>query len=242
MSGYHRCHFLSLCLLLVTISLSAREVDVKVGQKGRMVKEKELLRFNLGYSTNEHGLMEVTWHHFLNPYLAIGGGVSCAVGFLGKNMPNGYIPDSDYDQWRMTSGEDDEWNIDATGPKFLFSGIFKTPDLLEFGRCKVACLVEPGVVLAIPFSRREVLLSNEAGDTKTEYVRGWGGRSVFWQCRGTILFLFADFGVGLSYSLNDIDMYSSVRTLGYSGTEFYDFYPKKKTLYHTFGLTLSYSF
>jgi len=239
------CGLILLSLLVaepVEATCHSREVDVKVGQKERMVKEKELLRFNLGYSTNEHGLMEVTWHHFLNPYLAIGGGVSCGVGFLGKNMPYGYIPDSDYDQWRMASGEEEEWNIDALGPKFLFSGIFKTPDLLEFGRCKVACLVESGVVLAIPFSRREVLLSSEADDTKTEYVRGWGGRSVFWQCRGTILFSFADFGVGLSYSLNDIDMFSSVRTLSYNGTDFYDFYPKKKALYHTFGLTLSYSF
>ena len=129
----------------------------------------------------------------------------------------------------MTSGEEDEWNIDALAPKFLFSGIFKTPDLLESGRCRIACLVETGAVFAIPFSRREVLLSNEAGDTNTEYVRGWGGRSVFWQCRGTILFSF-------------IDMYSSVRNLSYNGTDFYDFYPKKRALYHTFGLTLSYSF
>ena len=77
---------------------------------------------------------------------------------------------------------------------------------------------------------------------ETEYVRGWGGRSVFWQCRGTILFSFSDWGIGLSYSLNDIDMYSSVRNLSYNGTDFYDFYPKKRALYHTFGLTLSYSF
>lgn len=102
--------------------------------------------------------------------------------------------------------------------------------------------METGAVFAIPFSRREVLLSNEAGDTNTEYVRGWGGRSVFWQCRGTILFSFSDWGIGLSYSLNDIDMYSSVRNLSYNGTDFYDFYPKKRALYHTFGLTLSYSF
>lgn len=220
----------------------SQEVEVKVGQRERTVKEKELLRFNFGYSTNEYGLLEVAWHHFLNRYVALGGGVSCGVGFMGKNMPGGYIADSDYDQWRMTSGEEDEWNIDALAPKFLFSGIFKTPDLLEFGRCRIACLVEPGAVFAIPFSRREVLLSNEAGDTRTEYVRGWGGRSVFWQCRGTILFSFSDWGIGLSYSLNDIDMFSSVRTLSYNGTDFYDFYPKKRSLYHTFGLTLSYSF
>lgn len=242
--------FLAFGLMLISFMVTepaeatnrSREVDVKVGQRERTVKMPDLLRFNLGYSTNEHCLMEVTWHHFLNQYVGLGGGVSCGVGFLGKNMPNGYIPDSDYDQWRMTSGEEGEWNIDAAAPKFLFSGIFKTPDLLEFRRCKVACLVEPGVVFAIPFSRRQVLLSNETGDTKTEYARGWGGRSVFWQCRGTLLFSFDDFGVGLSYSLNDIDMFSSVRTLSYSGTDFYDFYPKKKALYHTFGLTLSYSF
>lgn len=129
-----------------------------------------------------------------------------------------------------------------TGSEISVSGIFKTPDLLESGRCRIACLVETGAVFAIPFSRREVLLSNEAGDTDTEYVRGWGGRSVFWQCRGTILFSFSDWGLGLSYSLNDIDMYSSVRNLSYNGTDFYDFYPKKRALYHTFGLTLSYSF
>lgn len=242
MFGYHQSHILSLFLLLVTISSPAREVDVKVAQRERAATEKELLRFNFGYSTNEYGLMEVTWHHFLNRYVALGGGVSCGVGFMGKNMPSGYIADSDYDQWQMTSGEEDEWNIDALAPKFLFSGIFKTPDLLESGRCRIACLVETGAVFAIPFSRREVLLSNEAGDTNTEYVRGWGGRSVFWQCRGTILFSFSDWGIGLSYSLNDIDMYSSVRNLSYNGSDFYDFYPKKRALYHTFGLTLSYSF
>ena len=180
MFGYHQSHILSLFLLLVTISSPAREVDVKVvAQRERAATEKELLRFNFGYSTNEYGLMEVTWHHFLNRYVALGGGVSCGVGFMGKNMPSGYIADSDYDRWQMTSGEEDEWNIDALAPKFLFSGIFKTPDLLESGRCRIACLVETGAVFAIPFSRREVLLSNEAGDTDTEYVRGWGGRSVF---------------------------------------------------------------
>ncbi|HBH09343.1 MAG TPA: hypothetical protein DDX40_08085 [Rikenellaceae bacterium] len=242
--------FLAFGLMLVSFlaaepaeaSCRSREVDVKVGQMKRSARTPDLLRLNLGYSTNEHCLMEVTWHHFLNQYVGLGGGVSCGVGFLGKNMPNGYITDSDYDQWRMISGEEDEWNIDAAAPKFLFSGIFKTPDLLDFGRCKVACLVEPGAVLAIPFSRRQVLLSNDAGDTKTEYVRGWGGRSVFWQCRGTLMLSFDDFGIGLNYSLNDIDLYSSVRTLSYNGTEFHDFYPKEKKLYHTFGLTLSYSF
>ena len=128
MFGYHQSHILSLFLLLVTISSPAREVDVKVAQRERAATEKELLRFNFGYSTNEYGLMEVTWHHFLNRYVALGGGVSCGVGFMGKNMPSGYIADSDYDRWQMTSGEEDEWNIDALAPKFLFSGIFKTPE------------------------------------------------------------------------------------------------------------------
>lgn len=155
MFGYHQSHILSLFLLLVTISSPAREVDVKVARRERAATEKELLRFNFGYSTNEYGLMEVAWHHFLNRYVALGGGVSCGVGFMGKNMPSGYIADSDYDQWQMTSGEEDEWNIDALAPKFLFSGIFKTPDLLESGRCRIACLVETGAVFAIPFSRRE---------------------------------------------------------------------------------------
>lgn len=108
MFGYHQSHILSLFLLLVTISSPAREVDVKVAQRERAATEKELLRFNFGYSTNEYGLMEVAWHHFLNRYVALGGGVSCGVGFMGKNMPSGYIADSDYDQWQMTSGEEDE--------------------------------------------------------------------------------------------------------------------------------------
>ncbi len=108
-----------------------------------------------------------------------------------------------------------------TGSEISVFGNIQDSDLLESGRCRIACLVETGAVFAIPFSRREVLLSNEAGDTNTEYVRGWGGRSVFWQCRGTILFSFSDWGIGLSYSLNDIDMYSSVRNLSYNGTDFY---------------------
>lgn len=145
MFGYHQSHILSLFLLLVTISSPAREVDVKVAQRKRAATEKELLRFNFGYSTNEYGLMEVAWHHFLNRYVALGGGVSCGVGFMGKNMPSGYIADSDYDQWQMTSGEEDEWNIDALAPKFLFSGIFKTPDLLESGRAGSLALWKRGL-------------------------------------------------------------------------------------------------
>lgn len=219
------------------------EVDVKIGQREKTVKVNDLFRFNMGYSTNRYGLMEVTWHHFLSPNVALGGGVSCGLAYLGDKMPGGYRADQEYDSWREMSGDEEEsLDIEAMGPKFLFSGIFKTPDLLRFKHCSVFCLVEPGAVFSVPYSGRDILLSNESGDTATEHVHGWGGRWFFWQCRGTLMFNFDDFGIGLSYSMNDIDMYSTLRTLEYDGQSFDDFYHAKKPFYHTFGLTLSYSF
>lgn len=56
------------------------------------------------------------------------------------------------------------------------------------------------------------------------------------------MFNFDDLGIGLSYSMNDIDMYSTLRTLEYEGQSFDDFYHAKEMVYHTFGVTLSYSF
>ena len=221
----------------------SREVEVKVDRESRPVRTSDLFRFNMGWSTNHYGLMEITWHHFLSPNVALGGGVSCGLAYLGENMPCGAITDWEYDFWREMSGDEEEsLDMEAMGPKFLFSGIFKTPDLLKFSQCRVFCLIEPGAVFAVPYSGRDLLLSNEAGETATEHVHSWGGRWLFWQCRGTLMFNFDDLGIGLNYSLNDIDMYSTLRTLEYEGQSFDDFYHAKKMVYHSFGVTLSYSF
>lgn len=232
-------------LFLVAPSATAADKDgvrVRDGKWGEERLYKDLVRFNAGYSTNRHALFEVTYHHFLNRYAGVGGGVSCGMNYLGKNMPNGALADSDHEEWRMILDEDDDLRLDVTGPKFLLSGIFRSPFLVDSRKVRLSCLLEPGVVFAVPYSRREVLLSGGTGEDATEYVSAWGGRWLFWQFRGTLLASFRDFGIGLGYSLNDIDMYSTVRTLSYAGTDFRDFYPRRKHLYHTFALTVSYSF
>ena len=217
-------------------------LKVKVGDRKKTGLYKDLLRFNVGYSTNEYAFLEVAYHYFFNRYAGIGGGVSLGMNYLGKNMPGGELVDSDYTEWRMIIDEEGDSHLDALGPKFLLSGIFRTPFLVDSRKFRLSCLLEPGAVFAVPYSKRGVLLTGGAGDDATEYVKSWGGRWLFWQFRGTVLAAFGDFGIGLSYSLNDIDMFSTVRTLSYAGTDFRDYYPSRKPLYHSFAISVSYLF
>lgn len=217
-------------------------LKVKVGDRKETGMYRNLLRFNVGYSTNEYAFLEVAYHYFFNRYAGVGGGVSLGVNYLGKNMPGGELVDSDYTEWRMIIDEEGNSRLDALGPKFLLSGIFRTPFLVDSRKFRLSCLLEPGAVFAVPYSKRGVLLTGGAEDDATEYVKSWGGRCVFWQFRGTVLAAFGDFGIGLSYSLNDIDVFSTVRTLSYAGTDFRDYYPARKPLYHSFAITVSYLF
>ena len=235
-------------------------LKVKVGDRKETNLYKNLLRFNIGYSTNEYAFLEVAYHYFFNRYAGVGGGVSLGMNYLGKNMPGGELVDSDYTEWRMIIDEEGDSHLDAIGPKFLLSGIFRTPFLVDSRKFRLSCLLEPGAVFAVPYSKRGVLLTGGAEDDATEYVKSWGGRWLFWQFRGTVLaafgdfgiglsyslndidIAFGDFGIGLSYSLNDIDMFSTVRTLSYSGTDFRDYYPARKPLYHSFAISVSYLF
>ena len=43
----------------VEAACRSREVDVKVSLRERSARTPDMLRLNLGYSTNEHGLMEI---------------------------------------------------------------------------------------------------------------------------------------------------------------------------------------
>lgn len=217
-------------------------LKVRISDRKESDWYKDLLRFNVGYSTNEYALLEVAYHHFFSRYAGVGGGISLGVNYLGKNIPSGELLDSDYSEWRMVIDEEGNSRIDALGPKFLLSGIFRTPFLVDSRKFRLSCLLEPGAVFAVPYSRRGVLLTGGAGEDATEYVKSWGGRWLFWQFRGTALATFGDFGLGLSYSLNDIDVFSTVRTLSYAGTDFRDYYPARKTLYHSFAITVSYLF
>lgn len=191
-------------------------------------------------NSNDAYELELSYHYLFLPCVGIGGGVGYSKQWYNDYIPDGYMANDSRTSWRM----DDE----CRKVEKLYirpSILLKTPPLIKMGKGRIGLQIEPGLQLTIPYTG--VWIEYERyGDrfdyeSKSKHISSNKGDWCFWHLKSSMNWTVNKVFIGLGYSISNMDIYSTRRTMTVENTPFSTFYPGKR-LTHVFFISSGYSF
>lgn len=208
-----------LCILMVAIKCE----NIALGQ---IRQGSQSISCSLGYVSDETYSFILDYKYYLRPFFGVGGGI-----FLNSQSGNSIQPHGDLN----SEGKILAWKSETkvTNPGGFISIVGEFPVIIrERG---IMLEFEPAWLLMLPRTSSIVELQNvntgvRAGSDRLSVA---GGQWNAWLLRSGLSFRLGDrLMLSLSYSITNLDSYSTYRLLEYEGKCFNDFYPEKKPFVH----------
>ena len=210
-------------MLLLILVLAVKCENNALGQ---IRQGSQSISCSLGYVSDETYSFILDYKYYLRPFFGVGGGI-----ILNTQPGNSIQPHGDL----YSEGKKLAWKSETkvTNPGGFISIVGEFPVIIrERG---IMLEFEPAWLLMLPRTSSIVELQNvntgvRAGSDRLSVA---GGQWNAWLLRSGLSFRLGDrLMLSLSYSITNLDSYSTYRLLEYEGKCFNDFYPEKELLVH----------